>query len=66
MSELVSIITPCFNSEKFLDECISSVINQTYQNWEMLIVDDNSSDNSFILNGPLGAKKITSGIKKLV
>ena len=49
MSELVSIITPCFNSEKFLDECISSVINQTYQNWEMLIVDDNSLDNSSII-----------------
>ena len=49
MSELVSIITPCFNSEKYLDECIKSVINQTYQNWEMLIVDDNSSDNSSIL-----------------
>ena len=49
MSELVSIITPCFNSEKYLDECITSVINQTYQNWEMLIVDDNSSDNSSIL-----------------
>jgi len=46
MSELVSIITPCFNSEKFLDDCIISVINQTYKNWEMLIVDDNSSDNS--------------------
>ena len=46
MSELVSIITPCFNSEKYLDECITSVISQTYQNWEMLIVDDNSSDNS--------------------
>jgi len=49
MNELVSIITPCYNSEKFLDECISSVLNQTYQNWEMLIVDDNSSDNSSIL-----------------
>ena len=49
MNELVSIITPCFNSEKYLDECIISVINQTYQNWEMLIVDDNSSDNSSIL-----------------
>ena len=46
MNELVSIITPCYNSEKFLDECISSVLNQTYKNWEMLIVDDNSSDNS--------------------
>ena len=49
MNELVSIITPCYNSEEFLDECISSVLNQTYQNWEMLIVDDNSSDNSSIL-----------------
>ena len=48
MSELVSIITPCYNSENFLDECIKSVINQTYKNWEMLIVDDNSSDNSSI------------------
>jgi len=49
MNELVSIITPCYNSEKFLEECISSVLNQTYQNWELLIVDDNSSDNSSIL-----------------
>ena len=48
MSELVSIITPCYNSEKFIEECITSVLNQSYQNWEMLIVDDNSSDNSSI------------------
>ena len=46
MNELVSIITPCYNSEDYLDDCIASVLAQTYQNWEMLIVDDNSSDNS--------------------
>ena len=46
MNDLISIITPCYNSESYLEECISSVINQTYINWEMLIVDDGSTDNS--------------------
>lgn len=44
MNDLVSIITPTFNSEKFIAETISSVQNQTYKNWEMLIVDDCSYD----------------------
>ncbi|MCL6461546.1 MAG: glycosyltransferase family 2 protein [Flavobacterium micromati] len=43
---LVSIITPCYNSEKFIQETIQSVQNQTYQNWEMIIVDDASTDNT--------------------
>lgn len=46
MSSLVSIITPSYNSERFIGECIQSVIDQTYINWEMLIVDDASQDNS--------------------
>lgn len=46
MSGLVSIITPTYNSEKFITETIQSVQNQTYQNWEMLIVDDCSSDKT--------------------
>lgn len=46
MSGLVSIITPTYNSEKFIAETIQSVQNQTYQNWEMLIVDDCSSDKT--------------------
>jgi len=42
----VSIITPLYNSSKFLDETIESVLNQTYENWEMILVDDGSKDNS--------------------
>ena len=42
----VSIITPCYNAEKFLTETIESALTQTYENWEMLIVDDASMDNS--------------------
>ncbi len=46
MDELVSIIMPCHNGEKYIKEAIKSVISQTYWNWELLIVDDNSTDNS--------------------
>jgi teichuronic acid biosynthesis glycosyltransferase TuaG len=43
---LVSIITPSYNSEKFIFDTIQSVQNQTYQNWEMIIVDDCSTDQT--------------------
>ncbi len=46
MSELVSIITPSYNNALFIEETIESVLNQTYHNWEMIIIDDCSSDNS--------------------
>ena len=46
MNNLVSIITPSFNSSKFIEECVNSVISQTFQNWEMIIIDDHSNDNS--------------------
>ncbi len=46
MNSLVSIITPSYNSAKFIRQCIKSVIAQAYTNWEMLIVDDCSIDNS--------------------
>lgn len=46
LEEKVSIITPSYNSSKFIQECVNSVIAQTYKNWEMLIVDDCSKDDS--------------------
>jgi len=42
----VSIIIPVYNAEKFLHRCINSIIAQTYQNWECILVDDGSSDCS--------------------
>lgn len=45
-NEQVSIITPSFKSERFISQTIESVLAQTYQNWEMIIVDDVSPDNS--------------------
>ena len=43
---IITVIMPCYNASQFISEAINSVINQTYQNWELIIVDDCSSDDS--------------------
>jgi len=43
---MVSIITPVYNCDEFLEECIQSVLNQTFHDWELILIDDFSSDSS--------------------
>ena len=46
MEELVSIIIPVYNVEKYIEQCIQSVINQTYKNIEIILINDGSTDKS--------------------
>jgi glycosyltransferase involved in cell wall biosynthesis len=69
MKALVSIITPLYNSEAFIGETIKSILNQTYTNWELLLIDDFSTDdtidivNDFILKSD-NIKLITNEINQ--
>jgi len=53
---LVSIITPAFNSEKFIRDAILSVQQQSWKNWEMIIVDDCSTDNTVAIVSAIAAE----------
>jgi glycosyltransferase involved in cell wall biosynthesis len=45
----ISIIVPVYNAEKYIDRCIKSIIEQTYQNWELLLINDGSTDRSRLI-----------------
>ena len=55
-NELVSIIMPAYNVEKYIRQSIESVINQTYKDWELLIMDDCSKDSSYQIMEEYAAK----------
>lgn len=43
---MITVVIPSYNHEKYIGKCIDSVINQTYKNWELIIIDDGSKDSS--------------------
>ena len=45
-NKLISIILNCYNGEKYLEEALSSIISQTYKNWELIFWDNKSTDKS--------------------
>ncbi len=49
MRPIISIIIPVYNVEKYIDRCVNSVMNQSFQNFEIILVDDGSTDNSGII-----------------
>lgn len=58
MNELVSIIMPTYNASKYITESVDSVLAQTYQNWELIIIDDGSKDNTAEIIGKYTDKRI--------
>lgn len=61
---LFSIICTVFNGQEFIQECIESVLNQTYSNWELLIIDDGSTDDTFKICSRFASDRIRVFHKK--
>ena len=64
-SPLISIIIPTLNSEKTLEQCLKSIKNQSYQNYEIIIVDGGSEDKTVEIAGKFNARVINANIKNM-
>lgn len=66
--KLISIIVPVYNSSMYLDRCIESLINQTYKNIEIILIDDGSKDDSYRIckEYAIKDKRINAIHKKMV
>ena len=49
MTERISIVIPAYNMEKYIEECLNSILNQTFQDWECIVVNDGSTDNTLAI-----------------
>ena len=45
--EKISIVIPCYNVEKYVEKCIKSIMNQTYSELEVIVIDDKSTDGTY-------------------
>lgn len=57
VKNMISVIVPVYNAEKFIDRCIKSILNQNYNDFEIILVDDGSPDNA--------PKSAMNGLKKM-
>lgn len=54
--KLISVIVPVYNTEKYIEKCVMSILNQTYKNLEIILIDDGSTDNSLQICDSLAEK----------
>ena len=59
----VTIIVPCYNGKKIIEQCFGAILNQTYKNIETIFVDDGSNDDSFVIAKEWEEKFLNRGMK---
>lgn len=63
---LISVVIPCYNEEKYIRNCLASFHNQTFNKFEIIVVDNNCSDNTAEIASSLGAKVVKESIQGMI